>query len=265
VQFEEAAAGHGPTWAGNSIRDCQTGTRLMVRAELPPGVGAGNGAAIERAIRLCLGTAADGDNGAEHAVGHALLDGRRLPCDLAAAGLRLMLIDTRVRRAPGPVYAEESPVSAAATALETDDFAVLGALLTAAHAAQPGDPEQQAAVTTAIRAGALGARAITEGQGRPALVLIAADRVPGLRAAVCADLERAGYRVPRFLTFTPTAGASQLTVLALQDSKRGVWERPALAARPGHRRPCMGSVWTKAVNQVSYSPVPIQGPQKWLE
>jgi galactokinase len=205
--------GPGPSWAAGEAVAGEAGARLVVRSELPDGAGAGASAAGTRAVGLCLGDPAALGPDLGLPSGLALLGGDPVPCDLAAAGLRLMIVDPRVRRAPRAVTAEDSPVAAAAAVVARGDFAALGALLTAAHEAQPCDPEQQAAVTAALRAGALGARAISDGPGRPVCVLVAVDRVAAVRAAVSAELTRDGGRAPRCLTFTPAPGPDQPALL----------------------------------------------------
>jgi galactokinase len=125
VPAAAAAAGHGPAWAGAGLALAgglasgggpaggrarpagYAGTRLLVRSELPDGAGVGMSAAIETAIRLSLGNPAARGPEAEHVPGRAVLGGRAVPCDLASAGLRLVLVDTRVRRAARPAPAEE--------------------------------------------------------------------------------------------------------------------------------------------------------------
>jgi galactokinase len=82
-------------------------------------------------------------------------------------------------------------------------------MLTAAHEGQPGDAEQHAAVTAALRAGALGGRSLTEGPGRPVLLLVPVDRIAAVRAGVTAEFACAGARAPRFLTFTPAGAPEQ--------------------------------------------------------
>jgi hypothetical protein len=79
-------------------------------------------------------------------------------------------------------------------------------LLSAAHERQRGDAVQDAAVAAGRRAGAIGGRAITDGTGRPVLLLVHVDNVLQVRAEVGADFDRGGARPPRFLTFTPAAG-----------------------------------------------------------
>jgi galactokinase len=202
----DTAAVRGPAWMGGGLAAAREGTRLLVRSDLPDGVGAGAAAAVKAAIRLCLDDRAAGGGGAAHARGCAVLGARRLPCELASAGLRLMLIDTRVRRDDQSPPAEDSPVAAAAAAATAGNFALLGALLTAAHQAQPRDDVQHVAVSGALRAGALGARAITDGQGRPVCALVPVEKVADVRASVCDEFARGGHRPPRFLTFTPAAG-----------------------------------------------------------
>jgi hypothetical protein len=233
VPAAAAAAGHGPAWAGGGLALAggrlpggqaggpdaggpdggdwarpagYAGTRLLIRSELPEWAGVGMSAAIETAIRLSLGHPAARGPQAEHAPGRAVLGGRAVPCDLAAAGLRLMLVDTRVRRAARSAPAEESLAAEGAAAAAAGDFARLGVLLTGAHERQRGDAVQDAAVAAALRAGALGGRAITDGPGRPVLLLVHVDHVLQVRAEVGADFDRGGARPPRFLTFTPAAG-----------------------------------------------------------
>ncbi|MGD0556216.1 MAG: hypothetical protein ABSA93_14710 [Streptosporangiaceae bacterium] len=180
-----------------------TGATVLVSSELPEGTGTGSAAATEEVIQLCTGSApATALPGGPH----VRAGNRWLPFDLAAAGLRLMVIDTRVRDAPRSAPAEHSPVGAAVTAISSGDLAALGPMLTAAHNALDHDFVQQVAVSVALRARALGARAIFDGAGRPVVVLVPAGRLADVRAAVTAEFGRHRLRLPRFLTFTPAAG-----------------------------------------------------------
>ena len=124
------------------------------------------------------------------------------------------VIDTRVRRASRTAAEEHSPVKTAASVISSRDFVALGALLSAAHQVQPGDDMQPLALSAALGAGALGGRAIADGEGRPVCVLAEVDRVAAVRAAVSAELTRHGDRAPRCLTFTPRPGAAPLDTLA---------------------------------------------------
>jgi galactokinase len=200
----EAAAGGGPSWAGTGLRAARAGATLLTSTDLPEGTGLGAAAATETAIRLCLADAAA--PGRHDAGPHAMAGGRRLRFDLHAAGLRLVIIDTRLRDAPPQEPVEHAPVQAAAEAIDAGALTALGPMLTAVHESLPRDPVRQIAVSAALRAGALGARMITDGPGRPVCALVPVGRMAGLRAAVAAEFARRRLRAPRFLTFTPADG-----------------------------------------------------------
>jgi len=203
----DAAAGSGPEWAGNGLRSARTGATLLISSELPEGCGVGVAAATETAIRLCLGDAASSGRLQERSAGpHALLGDRRLPFDLDAAGLRLLIIDTRVRETSRRELAEHAPVEAAARALDAGALTTLGPMLTAAHKTLACDSAQQIAASAALRAGALGARMIADGPGRPVCALVPVSRLAHLRAGVTAEFARRRLRSPRFLTFIPAEG-----------------------------------------------------------
>jgi galactokinase len=206
----QAAAGTGPAWAGTGLRAARTGAAVLVNTSPPPGSGLGTGAATEAAIGLALGELAAAGlvppPGAAGLGPHALLGGRPLPFDLAAVGLRLLVIDPRVRGVPQPAPAERAPVAAAAAALAAGDIAALGPMLTAVHHSLDRDRVQDLAVSAALAAGALGARMITDGPGRPACALLPAARLASVRAAVVAAFAAARLRPPRLLTVSPADG-----------------------------------------------------------
>jgi galactokinase len=227
LTIAEAAAGAGPSWAGTGPQSARAGARLVISIAPPAGCGLGAAAAAETAIASCLGDIAiAGRTGAETAPAgtawppvqapgggapHALLGGKRFPLDLEAAGLRLAVIDTRVRRAPRPMAAEQASLEAAAAALRAGDLAALGPMLTAAHKALTCDDEQEIAVSTAVAAGALGARMITDGPGRPVCALVPAARLPAVRAALRAEFARRGLRTPRLLTIASADGPRRVS------------------------------------------------------
>jgi galactokinase len=199
----------------------RTGAALLISSELPDGTGVGAGLATKTAIRRCLDACASGLSGVTDARDPEGLgvtsdapgaETARLPLDLARAGFRLVVIDTRVRGDAVPPGDERSPLDVAAAAFAAGDLETFGGLLTAAHRATyrgwPGGEEQDLAVTAALRAGAAGARAIIDGPGRPALALVPVGRLPGLRAEISSAFAARGLRAPRLLTFTP---ASPLT------------------------------------------------------
>ncbi len=206
----EAAAGAGPPWAGAGLRSARQGATLLVNTDLPEGSGTGATEATRTAIGMALrdlaatGPTAGGQPPEEAPA--ALLGGRRLPFDLDGAGLRLMVIDTRVRGAAQTAIAEHAPLAAAAAALETGAIEALGPMLTEAHAAMACDDAQQIAVSAALDAGALGARMIVDGPGRPACALLPAPRLADVWAAVAQAFARRQLKTPRFLTISPADG-----------------------------------------------------------
>ncbi|WP_346534279.1 hypothetical protein [Micromonospora sp. DPT] len=157
-----------------------------------------------------------------------------LPCDLAAAGLRLFVVETGLAgdglpsgsHRPAPTPADGGAVSAgdpgqgdadrvvqAARLLSAGRPAALGALLTASwtraevgRAAGVGDDGLAGALAevaaAALRAGALGVKPVGDA-GRPGLLgLLRATDLPAVRAAVGGVLAK-GQPPPRFLTATP--------------------------------------------------------------
>lgn len=206
----EAAAGAGPSWAGPGLRSARDGASLLINTDLPEGSGVGAALATQAAIGLALRGLADvveaEGEASREAAGMARLSGRRLPFGLAAAGLRLMVIDTRVRAFPQPAIVEHAPVEAAAAALEAGAFGELGPMLTAAHAAQACDEVQELAVSAALGAGALGARMIVDGPGRPVCALVPAHRLVDVRIEVAEAFARRQLRSPRFLTVSAAQG-----------------------------------------------------------
>jgi hypothetical protein len=199
----DAAAGLGPRWTGTGLRSARAGARLLISSELPDGAGVGMSAATETAIARCLGDYGTAIPREGTATPCAMLRGEPLPFDLAAAGLRLMIIDTGIRGSVRPAPAEAAPLAIAARALADGDIITVGRLMTAADDPVVSHGAQLGAVTAALGAGALGARAIADGPGRPACALVHAHRLADVRAAVRAWFTGNGLLPPRFLTFTP--------------------------------------------------------------
>ncbi len=219
----DAAAGGGPSWAGAGPRSARAGATLLISISPPAGCGLGTAAAAATAVALCLrDVAITGHHEAEPAPSsggggpHALLGGKRFPFDLEAAWLRLAVIDTRVRRPTQSAIAEQTPIEAIEAALNAGDLAALGPMLTAAHQTLSRDElrcddEQEIAVSTAVAAGALGARAITDGPGRPVCALLPADRLTAVRAALRAEFRCRDLPVPRLLTISPAEGSRRVS------------------------------------------------------
>src|SRR5215469_81402 len=136
--------------------------------------------------------------------GHALLLDRRsgetsdVPFDPPAAGLVLLVIDTRVRHAlaDGRYAARRRACEQAARALG------VGSLRDVTDG--PG------ALDAAVAAGALGARMTGGGFGGSIIALARARTGPDVRADVCDAFARRGWPQPGFLGALPSAGALRL-------------------------------------------------------
>jgi galactokinase len=204
VRLPGTDAGASRAWAGTGPGPTPTGVALLTRTELPEGTGLGAAAATETAIRLCL--QGEAPVSPEDSGPHAMAGSQRLPFDLATAGLRLMVIDTRTRDTPQQAAVEHSPVQATADAIKAGALTALGPALTGAHDSLACDEVQQIAVSAALSAGALGARAIIDGPGRPVCALVPVGRLTDIRSGVAAEFARRLLRLPRFLTFTPAGG-----------------------------------------------------------
>ncbi|MFI6366137.1 hypothetical protein ACIBG0_25655 [Nocardia sp. NPDC050630] len=144
-----------------------------------------------------------------------------LPLDLESAGLRLLIIDTRVRQGTAEMLRtdaldvdERDLVQAGMASLRRGDIEGLGPLLTSAHSrahdAGRTSAEQNLAVTTAVAAGALGARAITDRMGRPAIVLVPTAQVAAVRSSIVRAFGESGWRIPRFMTSAAVRRAGRI-------------------------------------------------------
>ncbi|MBO1413435.1 galactokinase [Streptomyces sp. FH025] len=190
------------------------------------------------------------------------LEQRHVPLDLAAAGLRLLVIDTRVKHDLGDgayaalragceraaellglpalrdlpaagleaaldrlpdelrplvrhVVTENGRVAAAIEHLDGGRIAELGPILTAGHASLRDDfrvscPETDLTVEAAVAAGALGARMTGGGFGGSVIVLVEAERVAEVSAAVEGAFRSAGFAAPVTFTAVPSAGARRV-------------------------------------------------------
>ncbi|MFI0448708.1 hypothetical protein [Actinomadura sp. 6N118] len=192
------------------------GTRVLINRELPGEMGLLTGAETACAIELGLRElyAADArayDPTPSYAAAlnarpkRALLVSdtiEHLPFDLAAVGLRLLIMDVGVDAGAGtaaPVHPAGDLAERAAAALRTGNFPALGALLTEAHVR--GEALLDLALDAARAAGALGGLVI----GRCGVALVPMAAVPKIRAAVTRRLAGQARRPPRFLTAVPAA------------------------------------------------------------
>jgi hypothetical protein len=125
-----------------------------------------------------------------------------LPCDLAGAGLRLLVMDLGVDRSL-PTACGRLLVLTAAAALRSGDLAVFGALLTEAHVR--GEFVFDLALDTARESGALGGLVV----GRCVVALAPVRAVPRIRKSMKAMLHGLAKRPPRFLTAVPSGARGQ--------------------------------------------------------
>ena len=138
--------------------------------------------------------------------------------DVAADGLaeRLaVLADDQLIRRARHVVTEDQRVLDACAALRADDFAALGALMTASHVSMRDDyeitePSVDLTVETALAHGAAGARMTGGGFGGCVLVLAALDRLDEIGAAIRAAFADSGRPAPATFVARPAAGAGRL-------------------------------------------------------
>jgi galactokinase len=161
-------------------------------------------------------------------VSHALNDGgyasRRADCDEAAAALDLpslrdanlaaveSLEDERIRRRARHVVTEIDRVSAAVDALRAGDWPLVGSLFLASHASMRDDfeiscAELDLAVTTAVEAGAVGARMTGGGFGGSSIALVPEERVEAVARAIDTAFAAAGFGAPGHLRAVPSSPA----------------------------------------------------------
>ncbi|QDY77176.1 galactokinase [Streptomyces qinzhouensis] len=169
-------------------------------------------------------------------VRHAHADGeygrRRAGCEEAAARLGLpalrdipydgldralgRLPDAPARALVRHVVTENRRVERAAALLTAGELPALGPLLTEGHNSLRDDfavscPETDLAVSTAVAAGALGARMTGGGFGGSVIVLLESAAVAPVTAAVAGAFAAAGHKPPGTFTTTAAAGAGRLS------------------------------------------------------
>jgi galactokinase len=164
-------------------------------------------------------------------VTHALNDGgyaaRREDCEQAAAALGVptlrsaslddvaSLPDERVRRRARHVVTEIGRVSSVVEALSSRSSASwssVGAIFAESHASMRDDfeiscPELDLAVSSAVAAGALGARMTGGGFGGSAIAVVPSTAVHDVADAIDAAFSAAGFRAPQHLVAEPSGAA----------------------------------------------------------
>ena len=163
---------------------------------------------------------------------HALVDGqygaRRAACEEAAALLGVetlrevgiaglddalaQLPDEVMRRRVRHVVTEIDRVTLTADALRAGELAEVGRLFVASHESLRDDfevscDELDAAVESALAAGALGARMTGGGFGGSAIALVPGDRLDAVADAVRARFAHNGFGAPDIFSTSAAAGA----------------------------------------------------------
>ncbi len=162
-------------------------------------------------------------------VSHELTDGgfgaRRADCEAAAADLGVSslreaslealpgITDPIRRRRAHHVVTEIERVAHAVQAVKAGDLVGLGRLFVASHASLRDDfevscAELDAAVQTAVGAGALGARMTGGGFGGSSVALVPADQVDQVASAIDEAFADAGFAPPQHLLAPPSAAAA---------------------------------------------------------
>lgn len=161
-------------------------------------------------------------------VSHALVDGgyaaRRADCEAAAEALGVPslrrasltevegLDDERVRRRARHIVTEIDRVRATVAALGAGDWQGVGRAFRDSHVSMRDDfeiscPELDVAVTTAVEAGAIGARMTGGGFGGSSIALVPVERVDAAVRAIDAAFVAAGFGPPQHLRAVPSTAA----------------------------------------------------------
>ena len=139
---------------------------------------------------------------------------RDIPCSDLESALDRLGEDQLVRRTRH-VVTENQRVLDTAVALDADDWATVGELMTAAHASirddfQASCVELDIAVDMLLDAGALGARMTGGGFGGAAIALVATDEVEAATRNVRSVFADNGFKPPHIFTVLPSAGATRI-------------------------------------------------------
>lgn len=153
---------------------------------------------------------------------------RRAECEHAAAALGVSslreaslddlttLTDQRLRSRARHVVTENERVRTVADNLACGDLRAIGPTLTQSHVSLRDDfqvscPELDLAVSTALHAGALGARMTGGGFGGSAIALIDMQDCHDVVDTISAAFARSGFTPPTFTTATASTGTGPLT------------------------------------------------------
>ena len=161
-------------------------------------------------------------------VSHALVDGgyaaRRADCEAAADTLGVpslrqaslaeveRLADDRVRRRARHIVTEIDRVRETVAARAAGDWQAIGRAFRDSHASMRDDfeiscPELDVAVTTAVEAGAIGARMTGGGFGGSSIALVPLERLDAVVRAIDAAFVAAAFGAPQHLRAVPSSAA----------------------------------------------------------
>ena len=146
---------------------------------------------------------------------------RRRECEAAAGRLGVRSLREVTDPAPANprvrhVVTEIRRVRETVAALAAGDWAEVGRLFTASHASLRDDfevscAELDLAVSSAVGAGALGARMTGGGFGGSAIALVRENDLDRIAGEVAAGFAAAGFQAPQFLVARASAGATLIT------------------------------------------------------
>ena len=134
---------------------------------------------------------------------------------LAAAARRSGADDDRLCRYVRHVVSDDHRVRRVVELLDAGEVGAIGPVLTEGHRSLRDDlciscPELDLVVSSALAAGALGARMTGGGFGGSAVVLVAADRAEEVTRTVRDAFARAGHPAPRIFPGVPSDGARRV-------------------------------------------------------
>jgi galactokinase len=152
---------------------------------------------------------------------------RRADCEAAAAALAVpslrqasldaveALDDDRIRRRARHIVTEIERVRTIVAALAASDWSTVGRVFLESHASMRDDfeiscPELDVAVTTAVEAGAVGARMTGGGFGGSSIALVPLERVEAVMRAVDLAFVGEGFGPPAHLRAVPGPAAALL-------------------------------------------------------
>jgi galactokinase len=156
--------------------------------------------------------------------------------DIAGTGAIDRLTDPVLRRRARHVVTENDRVLRTAELLRAGRLSGIGPLLTASHASLRDDfdvswPQADAAVESAIGAGALGARMTGGGFGGSVIALAPVGAIGAIASAVTREFASHGWQPPGFSTAAPSASARRRRLGQVAQALGGGFRRDVIGER----------------------------------